>query len=57
MKDTEPLRAIIKQQTAEFLARGGKIQFIANGIGKKEKKIRFDFSIKNRPEFKGQDSE
>jgi len=57
MKDNEPLRAIIKQQTAEFLARGGKIQFIANGIGKGEKKIRFDFSIKNRPELKGQDSE
>lgn len=57
MKDTEPLRAIIKQQTAEFLARGGKIQYIETGASTSEQGIRRDFSINNRPEFKGKDSE
>jgi hypothetical protein len=45
MKDTEPLRAIIAEQTAEFLAKGGKIKYIPSGETAESSEPRRDFSL------------
>jgi len=57
MKDTEPLRAIIRQQTEEFLARGGKIQYIKAGVTREDRGVRREFSIKGNSEYRSRDSE
>jgi len=45
MKDTEPLRAIIAEQTAEFLAKGGKIKHIPYGASAEPSEPRRDFAL------------
>ena len=57
MKDTEPLRAIIRQQTEEFLAKGGKIQYIKSGVSNDNNGVRREFSVKGNSGYRSKDSE